>query len=60
MARGRNWRHGWVPLTMRAALAKAHGSARGARKVLGSSRAQSRARRRVAASTRRATRAAGR
>jgi hypothetical protein len=59
MARGRNWRHGWVPLTMRAAMSKAHGSRRGARKALGSVKAQARARKRVATSTRRARRAAG-
>lgn len=33
-----NWRHGWVPLTMSAALAKAHGNHDQAKKLLGHAR----------------------
>lgn len=46
-----NWRHGWVPLTMTAALAKAHGSRKGAARALGSARSRQAARRKVARST---------
>lgn len=48
---GHDWRHGWIPLTMTAALAKAHGSRRGARNALGSGRSRTAAQRKVSKST---------
>lgn len=46
-----NWRHGWIPLTMAAALSKAHGSRRGATKALGSARSRQAAQKKIARST---------
>lgn len=44
-----SWRHGWVPLTMRAALAKAHGNHKQAEKLLGAAREARAAKREAAA-----------
>lgn len=41
-----DWRHGWVPLTMRAALQKAKGDREAAARLLGEARADRRSRRR--------------
>ena len=42
---GYDWRHGWIPLTMRAALQKAHGNHAAAAEMLGQAREQRRRRR---------------